>query len=94
MRIAKNLVMLAAALIAGIVVGVGTALLTDASSCRGLCEIFLEQRFAAWESVLLGAGASAAVLAAELALSSDLRSFSLRWIRWLNQDVTLGKRLR
>jgi hypothetical protein len=81
MRIGKTLVMLAAVLTAGIVVGVGTAELTYASSCRGLCQIFLEHRFTAWQSVLLGAVASAANLAAELTLDSDLRKASLRWIR-------------
>ena len=94
MRIAKIVIQLTAVLAAGVVVGVGTAHLTYASSCVGLCQIFLEHRFAAWQSVLLGASASAAVLAAELALDSNLRGVSVRWTRRLNRDVTVGRRMR
>jgi hypothetical protein len=99
-QVAKGVVMLVAVLIAGVAIGVWTALMTYASSCSGDirrtaldlagCNIFLEHRFAAWQSVLFGVGASAVLLAAELALSSRLRNVSRGLIRWLNQDLTSG----
>jgi hypothetical protein len=90
MRSAKIAGMLLAAVAAGVAIGVWTAVVTYASSCRGLCVIFLEHRFATWQSVLVGVSASAAVAAAELALDSDLRAASLRWIRRWGHDVTFG----
>jgi hypothetical protein len=80
--------MLVAALATGAAIGLWTALLTDVSSCRGLCVIFLEHRFAAWQSVAFGVAGSVAVLAAELAFDGELRSLGLRFVRWLNHDVT------
>jgi hypothetical protein len=81
-------VALVAVAAAGVVVGLWTGSLTDLSPCPGLCAIFLVPRFAPWQSVLLGVGASAVVVAAEVALYSQLRRALLRWLHWLTKDLT------
>lgn len=76
----------------GVAVGVCTAVLTYLPECRGLCAIVLEHRFTAWQSGLLGAAASAAVLAVAVAFSSQVRDRASRLMRWLNEDLTSTSR--
>ena len=87
MRVARIAALLFGVLIAGVGVGFWTAGLTDLSRCAGLCQLFVEHRFSAWQSVLLGVGASGAVLAVELAIAPDIRNVLARPVRWLHHDI-------
>jgi hypothetical protein len=92
MQYVKSTLFAAVVAATGVAVGASTASLTDLSGCRGLCIIFLEHRFTAWQSGLFGAAASAAVLAVALALSSQVRDRATRLMRWLHEDLASASR--
>ena len=57
-----------------------------------LCATFLAQRFAAWQSALIGAAATAAILAVGAAVDTDFRRVNFRAARtmqrWLFNDLS------
>jgi hypothetical protein len=80
---------------AGIVIGLWTSLITYADPpCgpRQLCIGFLAQRFAVWQSALIGAAAMMVILVVGAAVNTDLRRFNLGAARsvqrWLFKDLS------
>lgn len=78
---------------AGIVIGLWTSLLTYAScGPLQLCIGFLAQRFAIWQSSLIGATATMVILMVGAAANSDLRHMNMSAARsvsrWLFRDLS------
>ena len=73
MRIARIAILLVAGPAAGVTVGVWTAAMTHLTTCRGFCNLFLENTFTFWQCALFGAGAAAVVLSAAAIFDGDIR---------------------
>lgn len=80
---------------AGIVIGLWTSLITYADPpCgpRQLCIGFLAQRFAAWQSALIGAAAMIVILVVGAAVNTDLSRVNVGAARsvqrWLFKDLS------
>ena len=79
----------------GIAVGLWASLMVytyPACGPRELCVTFLAQRFALWQSALIGAGVTAAILVLGAAVDTDFRLVNFRAARsmqrWLFKDLS------
>ena len=87
MHAVRTLLVYAAALAAGVVLGVWTAGMTYITTCFGLCNEFLVQRFAWWQSALFGAALLLGVVGVATVLSREFRGDTVGVVRWLNHDL-------
>lgn len=85
-RTVKTFIELAVMLAVGASLGLWTASLSTYSSCRGLCIIFLEPRFATWLCVVFGLSASGVLGALVMAVDQQLRRTVVRWIQWWTHE--------
>jgi hypothetical protein len=83
---------------AGVVVGVWALRLAFTSplcgASRQLCSNFLVQRFAAWESALIGVAAAVLIVVIGAVVNPEFRIVNMRAVRtverWLFQDLSSG----